>query len=331
MPSPTKPADIPAATVASPSTELLQESRTSADNLAMGSNLAARVLMALAFVAASFGYSAWCASRTVLDPATTGHAANALFATPGVQQFLRDKLAPELERQLDASRNDPEIAAAIRDALRDPRSADAFEHAIVAVHQTLLADGSGPISLDLTDAMHDAIATRDPALAAQISDAAPVRVQIDSGQLPYLGNARDTAHLVATLGFAAAIGLGGASLILVRTRKAITKMGRRIAYLAIGPTLMFVVAPRLLGTWSNDGAHVGGVLIRSYASRVVPSVIALVGVGVAVVLAAVAWAPVAAVVNHAANRPSSSPPAPRPPDPRRYTAHDEPATEKLYL
>jgi hypothetical protein len=256
----------------------------------MGNNLAARLLMVLGFIALSLGYSSWIASRTVLDTNATTAAAHKILATPSVQKELREKLTEALNSALADAHADPYVKRAVAEAARDPRITAAFTAAIGSLHKALLSDGGGgDITLDpsvITDSMRDALAARDPELAAQLENAEPLRVQFQSDKLPHLGSLRDEARTALTLGLAAGILLIAGSLMLVRDRKAIARAGRRLAYLAICPLVIFALAPRVVDGSGNSGVQVGAAALRSYSGRVLPSAIALVIIGASIALIA---------------------------------------------
>jgi hypothetical protein len=255
----------------------------------MGNNVAARLLMVLGFIALSLGYSSWVASRTLLDTKATTAAARTILATPSVQHTLREKLTDALDAALADAHADPHVKRAVAEAARDPRITAAFTAAIGSLHQALLSNGGGDITLDpsvITDSMRDALAQRDPELAAQLANAEPLRVQFQSDNLPHLGGLRDKARTARTLGFAAGILLVAGSFMLVRDRKAIGRAGRRVAYLAIFPLVVFALAPRVLDGSGSGGAQVGAAALRSYSGRVLPSAAALAIIGASVALIA---------------------------------------------
>jgi hypothetical protein len=134
-----------------------------------------------------------------------------------------------------------------------------------------------------------------------------------------------------TLGLAAGVLLIAISLMQVRDRKVVARLGRRTAYLAIGPLLAFAVIPHLLDGWSNTGAVVAGTLLRSYSGRVLPSALMLAVVGCSVSLIALATR-----LSHISPAPAPGPALQAPvratPPPPVTTPAAQPGTsEKLYL
>jgi len=252
----------------------------------MRNSLGARVLLVIGFVAASLSYGGWVALRTVLDPGATHVVARNIVATPEVQKNLADQLQTEVDKELGEAHASPQVRRAVDQAVRDPRVAEAFADALSTVQRAVLSNSGTTVTLDarsLTSAVDDALAHTDPTLAAQLAQQAPLTATIDANKVPHLGRIHDDAQSVFVLAGLAALLLVGASLTLDHTRKAIARAGRRVAYLSIAPVLGFVLLPHLLGTTGATG--VARVALEAYGSRVVPSGIALLIIGVAVVVA----------------------------------------------
>ncbi len=260
-----------------------------------GSGAAARALLVVGFLAAWIGYDAWIASHVVLDPGTTRSASHALLGSPTVRSALADTITAQIDRQLPAARSDPRVAPAIAQALRDPRVEAAFADTIAQIHQTVLSDSStASFRIDsraLTDALHDEVAPTDPQLAAQILQAPPLNVSINAGNLPHARDARPIANVVTLLAAIAAILFVSASLLLQHGRRSIARVGRRIAYLAVMPIVVFEVLPRVLTHASGDAPQIAAALLRVYGNRVLPSAIVLAVVGVAIAIGALVWPP----------------------------------------
>jgi hypothetical protein len=296
----------------------------------MKSSIGARLLLIVGFLAASCAYSGWTATRTAFDPGATRSASQALLTTKTVQKSLGDQLSEQVGKELRRAKTDPRITAATTQALRDPRVVNAFATAVADVHQALLSNSGGKIALDtraVTDAVHDALAARDPKLAKQFSPQKPLAVELDTKQLPRLGRAREIARTAAWAGALIALVLVGASLLLAHERRDVARVGRRIAYLSICPLLFFGLLPHFLEGADGDAPEVGGALLRTYGSRVMPSAIALLVVGITVVVGSLAIRRRTAEAPRPA--PMQPPPAPGPPDPR--LAHPPVAAEEMYL
>ncbi len=302
----------------------------------MGSNLGARVLLVVGFLAAWIGYDAWLVSHVVLDPNSTRAAAHALLETPAVRRGLADDLTRDLNRKLPAAAKNPRVRPAVAAALRDPRVTNAFADTVVHIQQAILTDGDGTrFTVDgraLNNALHDALAPGDPRLAAQVERLPPLDVRVKADNLPHLHDPRTTAGGVALLGIIAALLLITASLLLQHDRRSIARVGRRTAYLAIAPLIVFAVLPRVLAHTSGDAPGIAAALLRTYGNRVLPSAVGLVIAGLVIVAGAIVWP---RAEGSAAQSAADAPP----PDTRRAgaplrprTAPDQPEiTEKLYL
>src|SRR4051794_29392013 len=108
----------------------------------MRSGLVARILLTLGFLAAMVSLGSWIATRTVMDIAATKGMAASLLADPIVQHNLGSQVAQQVNEQLGSPRNDPHIAAASEQAVRDPRVQRAFANALGQAHAALLGAGA---------------------------------------------------------------------------------------------------------------------------------------------------------------------------------------------
>jgi hypothetical protein len=292
----------------------------------MTSSLGARVLLLVAGLAATLAYGSWLALRTAFDSNATAGAARSVLATDAVQRDLGDQIADQVDSDLGDRGADSEVRAAVSQALHDPRVVDAFETALHDVHAQLLADNSGKVTVNtaaITGSIRDALAQQNAAAADEFARQAPVSVDIGGDDLPHLGHARDIAEGLVWFGGLAALMFGAASLALAHDRKSVARVGRRIAYLGTGPLLGFVVLPHFSSRASGDVPAVLSALLRTYSSRVVPSAVVVVVLGLAVVAGAylVPWM-------RASTQPELAP-APQPP--AAPTAVMPRVDEKLYL
>jgi hypothetical protein len=300
----------------------------------MGSNRGARLLLAVGFVAAFIGYDAWIVSHAILDPGTTKSAAHALIESSAVRNRLADDLTKELEQQLPTATADPHVRAAAAAAVRDPRVADAFAETVVRIREAILSDGSGKqtFTVDgraLTAALHDALLPVDPQLAAQVARSRPLEVKLESDNLSHVNDPRSGVNVIAWLGIVAALLFVTAALLLDPERRTIARAGRRTAYLAVTPLLVFALLPHVLSLSSSDAPQIASALLRVVGDRVLPSAIALVLVGLAIVAGTIVW-PRDLMTPRARKRPAL--PA-EPADWRRTRVAPEPTTisEKTYL
>jgi hypothetical protein len=260
---------------------------------AMGSSAGARALLVLGFLAAWVGYDAWLVSHVILDPASTRAAAHALLETPAVRQSLADQLVTEVDRRIPLAAEDPRLAPAVTAALHDPRVVAAFTNTVANIHEAILSHGNQTtFTVDgraLSLALRNALAARDPLLAARVKKVPPLTIRIRNDNLPRVHALRSAADGVMVLATVAALLLIAASLLLRHDRGSFVLVGRRAAYLAITPLLLFVVLPRVLEHASGIIPDIATTLLRTYGHRALPSAIALVVVGALIVLAALAW------------------------------------------
>jgi hypothetical protein len=256
-------------------------------------NVGARLLMVLAFVAAAVSYNAWVFTHTVLDPNATRGAAHTLLAAPAVQRSISDNLTKAVDDALEEQHADPQVARAVRKALRDPRVKKEFEDAFVELHRALISGGDTTVTIDskmLTTKVRDALQKIDPNLAAQLdAQQQPLRVDVGGKDMPHAGNVRHKASLYSLVAFLLALLFGGLSLRLLHDRRSIGRVGRRIAYLSFTPLVLFVVAPHFLSESKNDGMQVAGAVLQAYRGRALPSAIGLIALGATVSLVALAW------------------------------------------
>lgn len=284
------------------------------------SKIGARVLLAVGFLAASVSYSSWIAHRTVLDPSATRGATHALITAPAVRRSLARELHDTLAPQLGRAASDPKLRTAINAAVADPRFVRAFDDAIANIHAAILSDRSGRVTLDtraVTGALRTAIARHDPAVARQVRSLGTVSVPLGPTNVPHLGGAARSVGRVGAAALVLALLLIGGALLLVHDHEIIGRVGRRIAVLALGPAVVFSVAPRLLDAAHGEAATVAAAVLRAYGHRVLLSaaVLAVVGVGT--------WIGAHVIPAVRRRRQPSEPPIARP--------RAAPLPEKLYL
>src|SRR5262249_50337347 len=134
----------------------------------------------------------------------------------------------------------------------------------------------------VTSALRDALARRDPALAAAVTAAGPIAIPIRTRETPGLHDPRSTATTVAALAIMSALLLATAALLRDHSRRIIACAGRRLAYLAIAPLALFVVLPAVLGGMSGEAPQVATAFLHTYSHRVTPSAIAFLVAGCSV-------------------------------------------------
>ena len=299
----------------------------------MTQNSGARVLLVLGFLAAFVGYDAWIVSHAIFDPGATRSPAHALLELPVVRKGLAEQITNELDQQLPSAARDPRTQAAVAVALRDPRVADAFADTVARIHAAILSGApSQTFTIDghaLSGALHDALAPHDPQLAAQLLRVPPLAVHVKANDIPRLHNPRSTADVVTVLAIMAALLLITAALILQHDRRTIGRVGRRTAFLAFTPLVVFLALPRVLAYGSGNPPQIAATLLRVYGHRVVPSAVALLVVGLTITLSALVWPRHSAADAAPAPKPLYTGPEP----PRRPGAAPDPPgiTEKMYL
>ena len=291
----------------------------------------ARVLMSIGFIAASVAYGSWTAQRTIFDPAATRGATHALLATPTVHDMLAKEIRTALRSSLGSSVNNAKLTKAIDRAVEDPKFVGAFEDAIANVNEAILSDGHGRVTLDpsaVTSSINEAVARVYPQIAPQVRKTKVVSVPIGNASLPHLGNAKKRVREIGNIALAIAILMIGGALALSPDRKTFRRAGRRIAFLAIGPVLIFAVAPKLLESSHAAALSVSAAMLRAYAHRVLFSAALLAVVGGTIWIVAVTMP----------KREAETPPEPMPrrrPVYVRQTAPrvqvGEPLPEKMYL
>jgi hypothetical protein len=254
----------------------------------------ARVLLGIGFLAVSLAYVSWISLRTAFDPDATYATARRLLATAAVREELGSELAGKVARELHESEVDALVVDAVEQALDDPRVVDAFAAAARDVHAALVENGGATVTLDpraVTGAISDALAERDPEMAAEITRHPVAPEPFEVPELDRLREAREMAWAVFVLGGIGGVALIAASLSRARDRRHVAALGRRVAYLSVPPLVGFVVVPRLLRDASGDFPELAGALLDGYAGRVVPSAIALLIAGVLTIAGARFLAP----------------------------------------
>ena len=128
----------------------------------------------------------------------------------------------------------------------------------------------------------------DPAIALKVRKLKPVRVPLGATGMPHVGTSRGRVRLIGNTAIAIAFLLIGGALLLARDRKTVRRTGRRIAFLAIPPVLVFLLLPRLLASSHNSGLAVGAAILGAYGHRIMLSATLLAIAGISVWLIAIA-------------------------------------------
>jgi hypothetical protein len=286
-----------------------------------GKNVGARVLLVIGFLAASLSYSCWLAERTVLDANETRGLARALLNTDAVQENLTDQAMKQLDTELPQARGNPQVRDAVTEALRDPRVVNAFADALGAIHGALLGKRQDRVTIgghELSAAIQRALAKQNPTLAGELAKQRPLDIEFNGKDLPNFGNTRDNVrNLMTAAGMLAAL-LLCLSLFKAHDRRSISRCGRRIAYMAVVPLLVFIALPRVFTMFDGATPDIVGAALRAYAGQVLPSAIVLVVIGASVAIGAFAVPARRAVDPAPPPRPDAAAPlASRPPQPER--------------
>lgn len=253
-------------------------------------SIPARFLLAIGALAASVGFWAFSAERTILDPAATRELAGALVDTSAVTDSLARQLSGDLADRLpdDVAPSVPpgavdRIATTV---VADPRVAAAFARTIGSLHEQLLAGTAGDdIAIDtraINAALADAIAAIDPDLAQQLGDAEPVELRIDSSRLPDLQPIDDGAtNVMLAAALLAVLAFGLAVAIHPEPWRAVSIVGRRLAAIGIVPVVLYVVVPAALRGLGSSWSETMAPFASAYGNRILPGALALMIGGVA--------------------------------------------------
>lgn len=247
--------------------------------------------MTIGFLAASVAYSSWTAERTIFDPAATRGATATLLSTATVHDLLAREIRTALQPGLGPDVNAAQLTAAINTAVADPKFIGAFENAIVSINGAVVSGGHGRVTLDtnaVTTSVNEAVARVYPKIAPQVKKTKVLSVPIGSADLPHLGNAQRSVREAGDLALAIAILLIGGALALAPERATFRRLGRRVAFMALAPVLIFAVGPRLLASSHNSALSVSAAILEAYGHRTLFSAAVLGIVGTSIWIIAIA-------------------------------------------
>jgi hypothetical protein len=247
--------------------------------------------MTIGFLAASVAYSSWTAERTIFDPAATRGATATLLSTATVHDLLAREIRTALQPGLGPDVNAAQLTAAINTAVADPKFIGAFENAIVSINEAVVSGGHGRVTLDtnaVTTSVNEAVARVYPKIAPQVKKTKVLSVPIGSADLPHLGNAQRSVREAGDLALAIAILLIGGALALAPERATFRRLGRRVAFMALAPVLIFAVGPRLLASSHNSALSVSAAILEAYGHRILFSAAVLGVVGTSIWIIAIA-------------------------------------------
>ena len=250
----------------------------------------ARLMLAIGSIAASIGFWAFCAQRTILDPAATRDLAASLIDSAGVTESLSSQLSEQIAGLLppDIAKQVPEaeIEAVAAAVVSDPRVADAFATTIASVHEQLLdGERQGKVGIDSTainTALVDVATGLSPQLATQLADVEPIELRIDAARIPNLepvDRGVDTALLLASVVAVAGFGLGVS--IHPEPWAAVAIVGRRLAAIAVFPVVLYLIVPATLRAIGSDSTTTLAPFANAYGQRILPTAIVLLVGGIA--------------------------------------------------
>jgi hypothetical protein len=268
---------------------------------------ASRLLVTVALLCATVAWTGWVVLHTVADPSRSSRIAHAVFDNPEARGQLADDLASSLAGAANSAATtasagtgvkvpkidgaDPTLRAAVASALADPRVTTDVVDALAAEHANLLGvEPKKPASINtalLVEAVNHSLGVANPALAAQLTSAAPKSVELPDVEIPFAA----TAHRFATtwvprLALLAVL-LAGVALVAGDRLRVL----RRIGVWAVGAGLMWVIIPRgliwLAEQWAPGNAAVVRAVLHGATGVVTAMATLLVIGGVAAVVASI--------------------------------------------
>lgn len=256
----------------------------------------AALLLAAGLVAASIAYAAWCLRATALDPARVADTSDEILATPRARDALVDRLAASMAGQLPAGLGvDPSVVEAGADAAVEQVSFErAFAGALEAVSRHAFDGEEGPIVLDLagvTAAARAGLASVDPGAAALLPVTSTVVVELDAAEVPDLSALPRRTDATMRVAAVLAVILVALGVGLHPYRPwAVARVGRWMLGVGAAQVVLFWALPQLVLLTLSGWASVGAAVILGLFPAVVPSVVLLVGGGVAVIAGTARWA-----------------------------------------
>ncbi len=275
--------------------------------------LPARFMLGIGAIAASIGFWAFCAQRTILDPTATRDLATSLIDTAAVTESLSSQLSEQIAGSLppDVAEQIPaaEIEAVAAAVVSDPRVADAFATTIASIHEQLLdGERQGKVGIDsaaINTALVDVATGLSPQLATRLADVEPFELRIDAARIPDLepvDRGVDTALVIASLIAIAGFGLGVS--IHPEPWAAVAIVGRRLAAIAVFPVVLYLIVPAGLRAIGSTTSTTLAPFANAYGKRILPTAIVLLVGGIALWIGGF-------VARRARRHPSSGRSAPR--------------------
>lgn len=246
--------------------------------------ITARILLAVASVAASVAFWTLSAQRTILDPDATRDLATRLLETEHVSESLVATLLDQILPQVPAGFSEADVRRIAEIALHDPGVAAAFGVTIGELHEQLLAGNRvDAVAVDTTvvnRALRDAVADLDPELATQLDGYEPVDLTIDTTALPSLRPIdRRAAPVLLGAALAAVAGFGLAVALHPEPWTGVGAVGRRLVVVAVVPVVLYLAIPAALRTLRSGWAATAVPFASAYGRRILPAAVALLVTG----------------------------------------------------
>ncbi|MCB0995006.1 MAG: hypothetical protein KDB21_07945, partial [Acidimicrobiales bacterium] len=256
----------------------------------------AGIILGISLLIASLAWSGFVALRTVLDPGQSERMADTLYEDDEVRSALAGNIAtavstlipPEIDvprEQVDA------IAVAVLD---DPRVEALITQAFVQTHAAFLGEGEMPRQLDATvfgEAAREQLVATQPELDAFLPPAPTLSVPLPTEHIPDLGPVRRALQAVVPV--LTILAVGGILLALITTTHR-PSVFRRAGMWAIGAAAFILLTgiglPWIIRRLAPDNAEVAAVLFSTLVRSVLVPAIVLAGVGLASIVAGMAWA-----------------------------------------
>lgn len=279
------------------------------------------MLLTLALWVASLAWMGFVALRTVLDPNRSRAVAEAVYDDPDVRDRLADNLAGVVAAAVpqEVPVSDEQLREAARQALASEAVEAGVVDVLVRVHRGFLGEGEIPESIELgalEEGLRQALAERNPELAAALPALGPASVPLPTEKVPDLGTPRRwLSRLVPLLALA---GLAGIAVALVATNDrpgVLARTGWRALILAGGFLAVAVGLPWVLGVLAPAQAEVAAALAGAMASSALGPAFGLAAAGGAALLLGRLWSAAGTSGERTHPAPVSRIPPPAPPAP----------------
>lgn len=255
----------------------------------------ASLIMGLSLLVATFSWSGFIMSRTVLDPGRSERLADTLLDNTEVRAVIVDRLADAVEVQIPAevpvTRETIETAADA--ALDDPRVEELIRDGFVEAHQNALNGVDEPVMIDagaLGAAGRDAVVELQPDLDAVLPAAPEVEVELPNTGLSWLGTVKRYVDRFTLIGAVLAVIGVTTAFVIARNRAAAL---RRMAFWAFGAAAFWLIVayalPWLLGRIAPGSVSIATAAIDVFFEAMIRPATGLAVVGVGLLLLSFVW------------------------------------------